>query len=229
MSEQAGARPGADYWDFHRAISLGAGPDSAPDLALRVLADIRDGRRELTAVRHPLGFYCLPVHRAAGLGVCIHLWTGPANAPAVTTSRVHSHSWDLLSYVLYGEIHNQRVDVVNSDTAPTHRVFEVRSNGDLDEILATSRLVRSVPAGAERSRTGEVYALPAGRFHRTDLPAQQDAATVVLGQDQARSADLSLGGIDTPSHRVRRQRCPAVQTTQLARTVIRTLAGAVSA
>jgi hypothetical protein len=229
MSAQARREPCTGYWDFHRAISPGSGPDRAPDLVLGVLVDLREGRRELTAVRHPLGFYCLPVHRGGGLGVCVHLWTGPASVPAVTTSRIHSHSWDLLSYVLYGEIGNQRVRVIEPDTAPVHRVFEVHSAGEFDEIRATSRLVRSVPAGAQWSRPGEAYTLPAGEFHLTVVPARQDVATVVLGRDRPRSVDLSLGGIDTPSHRVRRQLCPAVETAQLASTVISTLAGAVSA
>jgi len=36
-----------------------------------LLTEIVHGRHELAAVRHPLGFHCLPVRRSGGDGICV--------------------------------------------------------------------------------------------------------------------------------------------------------------
>ena len=107
-------------------------------------AYIARGRCDLTAVLHPLGFLCIPAQRSGEHGICVHVWT-PALQPTITTSQVHSHSWDLTSYVLYGTLFNQRIRVAEAGAAATHRIFEVRSRGDRDELHATTRLVSCEP------------------------------------------------------------------------------------
>ena len=101
------------YAKIETAIRQGTAADWVPRWALELLRDIASGRCELTAVRHPLGFLCIPAQRSGEHGICIHVWT-PALQPALTTSQVHSHSWDLTSYVLYGTLLNQRIRVAGA-------------------------------------------------------------------------------------------------------------------
>jgi hypothetical protein len=214
-----------DYFDLGRLIS----PD-ATGLPRRriveVLTGIAEGRRQLPAVRHPLGFRCLPLLRRPDTGICVHVWASDPAAATVGTSGIHSHSWDLTSTVLYGEIRNRVVQVVDSGTQPTYRVFEIRSSDEGDEILATSRLVRLAAATTTVSTAGEVFELAAGEFHRTGVPPGEEVATFVVARTRPRMTDLSLGGIDTPGHRTVRQRCTAAETAAAAGRVAGRLAGA---
>ncbi len=94
------------------------------------MAGVADGSSDLTAVRHPLGFLCFPVLRGDNLGVCVHIWTEGVRAEP-TTSPMHAHSWDLVSYVLYGTVRN---DIIELTDGTDQRVFEVRSGQAGDEL-----------------------------------------------------------------------------------------------
>jgi hypothetical protein len=214
------------YDDVYTEIARGTARTSLPGWALGVLRDITTGERPIEAVRHPLGFVCLPVERHGPLGVCLHLWS-PLLAHAVTTtSQVHCHSWGLVSFVLYGRLDNVVAEI---GEGATHRVFEVVSHGDVDEIRATERMVGCIPGAVQTHRAGDVYALPSGVFHSTVIEAGQETATVALGRSPEAgrrpgslpgapiSGDLSLGPPATPTHRVSRQRCDAAETVQAAR------------
>jgi len=203
------------YATIDDAIRRGAAADRVPRWALELLRGIAAGRVELAAVRHPLGFLCLPAQRRGEHGVCVHLWT-PEFQPTLTTSGVHSHSWDLTSYVLYGTLHNQRVHVAEAPGAATHRIFEVRSRGGVDELHATGRLVSCEPEPAHEHGAGSVYLLPAGEFHSTVVPGSQEVATVVLGRSRPGAADLSVGPLHTRSHVITRSRCSARETARAA-------------
>ena len=187
------------------------------------LTEIARGRRELCAVRHPLGFLCLPVHRDGDFGVCVHVWSPDLPHARATTSAVHSHSWDLVSFVLYGRVGNTLLHVVDDAAGGTHRVFEVHSRGDVDEIRATARLVRAREARHRSAGPGDTYRLRAGRFHASVLVGESEAATVVLGRTRA-ALDLSLGPLDTPTHHIPRQRCDPRETAEVAGIVAAKLA-----
>lgn len=218
-----------DYAQIDNAVRRGVAADWVPRWALAVLRDIVSGRRELTAVRHPLGFLCLPVQRGGEDGVCVHMWT-PALRSAVTTSQVHSHSWDLTSYVLFGTLHNRHVRVTEAPATATHRIFEVHSHGDVDELRATGRLVSCEPELDSASYAGGcLYLLPAGEFHSTDVAGGQDVATVVLGRTRPAAADLSLGPLSTASHRLTRSRCDRGETVRAALFIAEQLEAAVNA
>lgn len=203
-----------NYADVCREIRDGTARRWLPAQVSHVMMAIAQGARPLAAVRHPLGFICLPVERHGECGVCVHLWTGHPPEVELTTSPMHSHSWDLLSYVLYGEVRNQLLQVDDAPATPSHRVFEVHSHGDTDEIRRTARLVHCEPGMTQSTASGGSYRLVAGEFHMTVVTAQ--AATVVLGRSRAGTLDLSLGSLSTPTHRVPRQRCAPSETARLA-------------
>ncbi|MCQ0004164.1 hypothetical protein [Actinomadura madurae] len=76
------------YEEIREQIRAGTAARTLPAWAEGVLGEILDGAAAegspAPAVRHPLGFLCLPVERSGDLGVCLHIWT-----PEVRPSPVH--------------------------------------------------------------------------------------------------------------------------------------------
>lgn len=195
------------------------------------LERVATGSRALRAVRHPLGFVCLPLLRDGPRGVCVHVF-GPAEPdgppaaaprePGPEVPRIHSHSWDLTSTVLYGRLGNRRVGVHEAEDRPTHRVFEVHSDpSGVDELRPTRRLVTCRPGAEQTSVRGQTYALPAGEFHTTVVTDGRPTATLVLGRTLPGRTDLSLGPLQAPGHRMVRRRCDASRTARIARAALR--------
>jgi hypothetical protein len=212
-----------DYDTLLRTMCDGTARRTVPRWTADVLGAIVDGRSATTAVRHPLGFVCIPLERVDDRGVCVHVWSDRFPSARPSTSAMHAHSWDLTSYVLYGTVRNEVLAVSESAERCTNRLFEVRSTGATDEIHDTRRLVRCETEAVTLNRLGDTYTLPAGVFHTTVVHGE--AATVALGSNHPGAADLSLGGIDTPSHRVHRERCDHAETAHAARVVTQRLAG----
>ncbi|MGH3915638.1 MAG: hypothetical protein ACRDTC_19860 [Pseudonocardiaceae bacterium] len=156
-----------DYHSFRRAMLGGTAEQAAPGWVLNVLCEIAQDRRDVTAIRHPLGFVCIPVERTGDQGVCVHVWSDSLPSASPTTSMIHAHSWDLISHVLYGSVRNELIDVTDAPDNPTYRIFEVHSCADIDEVRETPRLVRCQVTAAELNRQGDTYSLPAGNFHAT--------------------------------------------------------------
>ncbi|MDX3105924.1 hypothetical protein ACIBO5_10280 [Nonomuraea angiospora] len=166
----------------------------------------------LTAVRHPLGFVCLPLERDGGEGVCVHLWSDSFAHAESTTSQIHCHSWDLVSHVLYGQVRNVHAVVTDAGRDATHRVFEVVSGADGDRISPTGRTVRHATGLVEVFGPGDTYTLAADRFHSSVVPEGGEAATIALGRGRPGSRDLSLGPLGGGPHHVARQPLDARET-----------------
>lgn len=216
------------YDDIQRALVAGTAANVLPAWAHRVLDDVAAGRLAVAAVRHPLGFLCLPVERSGDLGVCLHIWSPEVPAAPATTSPVHCHSWDLISFVLYGTVRNARADVTEPPerAADEQRIFEVVSRGGIDELHATSRTVSCTPGDSSVHRTGDAYTLPAGVFHSTFIEGGPDAATIALGRQTPGRGDLSIGPLDVPTHRTQRERCTPDEAARAALRSARLLAQA---
>ncbi|MEU5532315.1 hypothetical protein [Streptomyces sp. NPDC020362] len=184
---------------------------------------IVSGRHALRAVRHPLGFACLPILRDGDDGVCVHVFGAFEAEPTDPVPQVHCHSWDLTSTVLYGRLGNRLMDVGDGTTGDaTHRVFEVLSDpSGVDRIRPTERLVRCLPGAEQTSSRGQLYALPAGEFHTTRVPDGRPTATLVLGRTLPGRVDLSLGPLSAPGHRMVRRTCDATETARIARAALR--------
>ena len=241
---------GTGYEFLARALSGGDGSPAARaaagttvrDWAARTLRAVADGRHPLRAVIHPLGFTCLPIERAGRDGVCVHLWsprTGGA-VPATSVSVIHAHCWALTSYALLGELENSLMtvaDVVPAQcppaaltpaaagpasppASPVYQVLRVRSQGDIDELSPTPRLVHCRESRRELITAGDTYDIPAGVFHATDVAAEAETVTIALGRMVAGIADLSLAPAGAVGHQVRRRRCDQDRTAATARHVL---------
>lgn len=185
------------------------------------LRQVSAGEGQVRAVTHPLGFTCLPMERFGPYGVCVHLWSPEVKSIDPVTSPVHSHCWHLASYALFGQLEN-RFMFVTGDTGQrgNHRLLEVRSRGDVDELVPTGRTVRCVPGQRQVISAGDVYSLPAGDFHATTVTPGTEAATVALGRTVPGAADFSLAALGATASRTRRTRCDARQTAEAARIVL---------
>jgi hypothetical protein len=209
------------YADLEQEIDRGTRPELVRGFVVATLTEIAEDRRQLRAVRHPLGFICLPVIRSGEDGVCVHAWPGDrATTLPPTTSGMHSHSWDLLSHVLHGRVHNQIIEVTDTVTDPAFRVYEVHSHGDVDEIRATPQLVGARSHLMQTRRAGESYRLRAGRFHITEVDSAHSTVTVALGRNVPGTADLSLGAVGGRNHQVRRRLCDLAETVAMARWIV---------
>jgi hypothetical protein len=235
-----------DY-EFLTAAVGGAGPaghrhasaavrDEVREWAIAALREVADEARPVRAVTHPLGFTCLPVERAGLDGVCVHLWSPLAGRATLTTSAIHSHCWELTSYALFGQMENRVMVVADAaaregagppegrgaamDERGPYRVLAVRSEGGADEIVPTGRLVRCIPGQRQVITAGDVYSVPAGVFHVTEVSPDAEAATVALGRLVPGVPDLCLGSPDSAPHRVLRRRCAAGQTASVARLIV---------
>jgi hypothetical protein len=200
--------------DYDRIVRTGEIPGAVRERALRAVLAVSAGASGLRAVLHPLGFLCFPVERHELCGVCVHVWSPRLPRARSTTSAIHAHSWDLVSFVLSGELENVLVDVVEGES--THREFEVHSSGQRDELRATRRLVGYRIADRELNRSGETYTLAAGRFHITVAEA---ATTIAVGMAHAGRHDVTLGRIEDGTHVVRRELCGRSDSVAAARLV----------
>jgi hypothetical protein len=204
-----------------RAMLSDTAESVVPAWVAGMLGDLAAGGGSFAGVRHPLGFVCLPLERSGARGVCVHIWSDRLASARSTTSGTHAHSWDLTSFVLYGALRNDLIGVTDAPDRPTHRVFEIRTSVECDEISRTGRLVRRTTRANEFYHRGEVYTLPAGVFHETT--PQGEVVTVVTGRGRPGGIDVTLGGIDTESHRVSRQVCNGEETAYAAAVAIELL------
>lgn len=202
------------YADILDAITGNTATPAVRRWAGNSLAEIADGKVVMPVVRHPLGFLCYAVERSGELGVCFHIWDKAARDFRPTTSEIHSHSWDLVSHVLSGSVRNTLIDARPATSSPTHRLFEVRSRGNVDELRATERYVRCSTAGVEIYGSDSTYTLPAGTFHTSAV--DNLAVTVVLGRGVPGAADLTAAPVDMSSHQVRRLACSTSEAAEAA-------------
>ncbi|WP_040811495.1 hypothetical protein [Nocardia concava] len=201
------------------------------DAAIRALDSILEDESPVTALLHPLQFICLPLVREGEYGMCLHVWDPDSQrelpfAP-LTTSRVHAHSWDLVSHVLYGEVRNNVFSVSDTETNPEHRIVEIHSDSErgIDAIRPTPRLVSSAVIRSDLYGEGDSYDLGAGIFHTTEVEGA--AATLAFGRGRAKAVDLSLANIGISPHTVPRRRCDQETTRRLVRPVLDRLREAV--
>ena len=205
------------YQDLYDEMINGTAHDSLPGWAREVLKAIGSGDSPVTAVRHPLGFLCLPLERTEEHGVCVHVWSGALPHAASTTSQIHCHSWDLVSHVLYGRVEN--VSRGRQRHGLGRHPPDLRG-GQRDRRRPRSgrppRTVRCDRGTSEVFGPGQTYTLPAGVFHASLIPGDGETATVALGRGRPGRRDLSLGPPDLPAHLISRYRCDAAETARVA-------------
>jgi hypothetical protein len=166
----------------------------------RLLARIAGGDVSFPVLRHPLGFLYFPLLRDGDCVLRLHIWPEDRPTPPLTTSQYHTHTWDLTSLVLAGEVTNDLLTVVPVAKNPQYRVFSINGVGQDDAIVATDLLIDTDIFSSETYRAGDRYTIPTGVYHATTLPADAFAATLVVVRRRNRGPEMTLGPIDMPTH-----------------------------
>jgi hypothetical protein len=237
---QTCASPAVDPGGIAAAIRAGTGHDAIRSQVVGLLREMAVGSADRPVVKHPLGFLCLPIHRQAEFGLCLHVWLEPGLAvqPAqpLTTLPVHYHTWNLYSHVLHGLVRNLRVRVLpdtgaghreagHVDGGPAYRVFEVTSAGDVDEIRPTPETVTWQVDGSQQYRAGDRYLVRPRDYHQSAAPDPRPAVTVMLSEGWTPQPQHVLGDLDLPAHTVSRQACSAAEAGVVVDTLLRHLRG----
>lgn len=186
------------------------GSDACGDLsgwASEILRDIRDGRRILPAIKHPLGFTCIQLYRNIKWGLCIHIWQPGMVENDLTTGLIHCHSWDLCSQVICGKLQNIEVRVIDERCTPTNQILEITSACGTDLVRATRKLVCWASRKSAQIAAGGNYTLPAGAFHVSRPSAVGLTATILLAEYGDSPSELVLGELDGGDRVVERQVC----------------------
>ncbi len=188
-------------------LRIGRRLDDLQSEAVALVREIAHSRASFAAVRHPLGFIYSPLLREGPTALRLHIWLAGVSRPRLTTSPIHDHTWQLISYVILGGLENHIVEI--SDSAePTHRIFEIRGAGGADRLWPTDRLVGFRVASVQKVQAGERYTIEAGRFHFTEVSPDHTVATLVLAERKAPVPERSLGPLHLPEHEMTREACP---------------------
>lgn len=105
----------------------------------------------------------------------LNVWDTSLAVPNV--SLIHDHPWDLQSWILAGELWNQRYIAV-ADGAATHDYMTVHTGIDGSWDRATAKSTRLLPKPAEIYPPGETYRQVADEIHKTSY----DNGTVTLNE-----------------------------------------------
>lgn len=178
-------------------------PARLRDWAVDLLSDIASGAQCCAAVQHPLNFFCFPVSRVGTEGICIHHWAPDRPPIHPEEDFVHSHSWDLVSHVLLGQVRNETFLVQDVGDGSELELYRVTTGESYDEIASTGRRILSTTVGVDRVEAGVTYALDAGTFHRT-CSAGGAVVTIVAGRDVSPQQNLFVGPAGQPRLRKRR-------------------------
>ena len=155
----------------------------------------------------------------------MHIWESSGTSSTLTTTSIHSHSWDLFSQVVCGQLKNIKICVTDGSPFPTHRVLEITSADGTDLIHATQRLVNWRHGESVHIVAGQNYKLPAGMFHVSRPSATGLTATVLLAEYRYTSPELALGRLDWCDRAVARQVCPPKDLRLMADATLRELTG----
>jgi len=111
----------------------------------------------------------------------LHIWDPAARKPGATL--IHNHPWDLRSWIIAGELHNQRYEVSQGD--PTHEELLIRPGYDT-AVLQPRPPVCLVAKPLEVYRPGDRYEQRWDEIHETSSPG---IAVTVVHRDRAGRPD----------------------------------------
>lgn len=151
------------------------------ELVANALAAAEGCPESIEAIWHPVGFAYFKLGQEEDMTLRLHAWTplrGKYDRPIWPI--IHSHDWVLTSCVLCGEIENSIYLVEPDAQSPTHRIYDIEHQANLDHLRATDLLVSCRRDSFEVLRRGRKYELDPGTFHSTETIGWEVASTLVL-------------------------------------------------
>jgi hypothetical protein len=140
---------------------------------------------------HPEGFCSIPLGKLSQQAMIrLHLWT--AHHRNAVEWLAHSHSWDVHSMVLHGEVTNRTFDISRSELGP-QRLYKApyTANGHVLEETSVSVVARELEAYTYSA--GRSYHVLHGTFHSTQIQTVPLAATLVSFTNPQENIPLVIG------------------------------------
>lgn len=139
---------------------------------------------------HPLGFVSLTLESGDTWALKLHYWPPNQRVPKSPVWPIHDHSFHIDSRVLWGEIESELFDVLDGDS---QQLYQVQYTGKDSKLMPTERTVTLKSLGREVHRQGARYQIPKGLFHRSIVPPDRSAVSVVLKSEGFEHAPLVIG------------------------------------
>lgn len=157
-------------------------------------SDLPHLRRTCTPLWHPLGFVsCVIKDDANEATVRVHYWPKGERRVKNPDWPIHTHTYDLSSFILAGRIRDLQYRVRSGEALT---VYEVSYYCGGSEIVKTdAQLDLDIVVDARRV-AGEQYHVPRGIFHQTHVPVSETAVTLVALTGFGSEAPRVLGAPD---------------------------------
>lgn len=152
--------------------------------ALQALCD------QALAIQHVLGFWQLRLGQHDGRLVRLHFWDGMA--PQVED--VHSHAWSFRSYVLSGNISDQRFEVLDDPDADSELARVDYGRDGLTRRIPLGRRVRCQELAVSSVASDESYELSNEDFHRSSVKGSLAVTMLITGRQTASPFVVQSGG-----------------------------------
>lgn len=133
---------------------------------------------ELDFKWHPLGFMHVKLLLLGDKVLRFHIWPKGNRKPQEPLWEIHDHNFSFHSYVVFGELQNVLYDVY-SKTRGDYVLYEVSYYDDASFMRRTNEHVVLGEGRETRMHAGEYYYEAAADFHRTHVPVDFCAATLV--------------------------------------------------
>jgi hypothetical protein len=140
---------------------------------------------------HPLGFAsCVLGTSDLGVKFRVHYWPPYERRTKNPDWPIHTHSYDLSSLVLQGQIEDIQYEVSEEGE---DFLYAVSYSGEDSEIKKTSRRVRVISQSSFERISGDQYSVDRGVFHQSKVKFDKEAITFVALSNWSNEAPLVLG------------------------------------
>ncbi|ENU35231.1 MULTISPECIES: hypothetical protein [Acinetobacter] len=126
---------------------------------------ILDNRLKITT--HPLGFYCCRISTGASSDIRLHFWD--KNLLSQESFTIHTHLFDLESYILYGSLKNTIFEYSKENKGLRCSVYQTSYNGNQSIIKDQETLSFLFIDSETIYNAGDTYSLKSHQAHKSEL------------------------------------------------------------
>ena len=154
---------------------------------------------EIDATWHPLGFVRVNAQDMGDVRLRLHIWPRRNRVLQDPLWPVHTHAFELKSYIICGTVTNHGYKSVITRAGATNRLYRVIYARDYSLLEKEESRIRCEVVGKMSYNPGDTYAVPQNTLHTTVVPEETLAATLVTVSNRVDKPPLVVGDIDHPS------------------------------
>lgn len=139
---------------------------------------------------HPLGFVSCIIKEESDHIVRMHYWPPGERRTKNPDWPIHTHSYDLSSYIIHGIVRDIQYSVA---TPGDNTIYSVRYFKGGSEITKTQAKAKVNIVTEQERHAGQQYEVSAGVFHQSFVPTDISALTIVALTNLKDCAPLVLG------------------------------------